>query len=317
MAPAPVVPEAGLSVGLILLAAACVFLLALNKVWEYTLGALLHTMANMVGTLPHVTILGHHVPPWNALANGINELDTWVLQAIGTGIVETEKGLHAVLGALTWVLQETADQVAGLADDTLKGLKHIRGYLIPTMLGVALGPIIRQLTHLANTVANDLAHPVRAVHKTIQVIAPGLEALKGRVRTLEAQVAAIGAAAPAIIEQVPAAIPIPKPAAIPGEITDGITSLWKRVRKFGKTLTPAGIVGLVAAGTAALGLTWNRCSNVRRHGENLCGMNTDLLESLLADTALILGTVDLVEFAKGMQGITSEIEGTIAKFWRA
>jgi hypothetical protein len=42
-----------------------------------------------------------------------------------------------------------------------------------------------------------------------------------------------------------------------------------------------------------------------------------LLDSLLADTTLILGTVSLVEFAQGMRGVTAEAVPLIRRFWRA
>lgn len=317
MAFVPAAPEAGLSFGLILLAIACVFLLALNRVWKFTVGALLSAMASMVSSLPHVTILGKQVPPWNALASGLTELDNYVLEAIGVGIQQTERGLHALIGAMTWLLQETADQLAGLAEDTARAFDYTKRILIPALLGVALAPIVRQISHLGAQTKTIILHPTTIVRKTVQVVTPGLKALEGKVSALEARVAAIGAAAPAAIPALVPPISLPKPTALPGDISRGLDSLWKRVRGIGKTLTPAGIAGLVLASTAAVGLTWTRCSNTRKHGQNLCGMNPDLLETLLADTLLVLGTVSLIEFAEGMQGIVSEITAPIETFWRA
>src|SRR5437764_1465863 len=58
-------------------------------------------------------------------------------------------------------------------------------------------------------------------------------------------------------------------------------------------------------------------TNVYKVGKRACGMNPDLLESLLADTLLIAGTVSLVEFARGMQDVTEEVTPLIRTFWRA
>ena len=318
MALAPAGPEAGLSLGLILLAIACVFLLALGRAYGWTLSPLLRSLSNIVHGLPQVTILGHHVPPWDALANGISGVDNYIWEGIGTGIKWTEGGLHAVLGAMTWLMQETADQVAGLAEDTWKGLQSIKKYAIPAALGVATEPLIREIAYLLGKVKDAALHPVQAVHTTVRVVAPGLAALQGRVRTLEAQVASIGAAAPTIIEQVPAAIPIPKTTTITHVIYRGIDDLRHRINKALKTLTPAGIVGLVAAATLAqLGLGWLRCKNVGKVGKKACGMSTDLLDDLLKGLIVLFSTYSLLEFGHYMQTAIKDLEPLMADFWKA
>jgi hypothetical protein len=315
---APAAPEAGLSVGLVLLAAACVFLLALNKVYKFTLGALLSTMADMVDSLPHVTILGHHVPPWNALANGITQLDNYVLEAIGVGIQETEKGLHALVGAMTWLLQETADQVAGLAEDTYRGFNNVKRYLIPSLLGAALSPIVKEIAHLGARTKTIILHPTTIVHKTVAVIQPGLKALEGKVSALEAKVAAVGAAAPTIIHEVAPPVALPKPAAIPGDIYRGLDSLWKESKRVAKVLTPAGIVGLVAGSVLArMGLSWLKCGNVGKVGKRVCGLNTQILDSLLAGLIAVFGTIGIVVFAEDIQKVMGTFADDVARFWRA
>jgi len=315
---APVAPEAGLSLGLILLGLACVFLLSLNKAYEFTIGALLHTLASMVNDLPKVRILGHDVPPWDALASGIEDVNSWVLQAIGYGISKTEAGMHAIVSWMVWVLQATATEVADLAEDTGKALRHVRGYLIPAMLGAAIAPLWRLVHHLHNVVNITQKYPTQVIHKTVQVIAPGLKALTGRVNALEAKVAAIGAAAPVIVHE--GTTVVTHPGVIPGlsDITKGLDSLWKRTRSFGKTLTPAGIVGLVAAATLArLGLGWLKCRNVRTTAQRLCGMNPGILENLLLGAVAVFGTIGLVRFAEDVQGVTHEFSDFAQHFWRA
>jgi hypothetical protein len=317
MALAPVAPEAGLSLGLILVALACLFLLALNKAWRFSVGAMLEQAASAFNSLSFtVPVIHAHVG-----LGFIGDVFTWlngvVLHAIGSGIQNTEKALHALLGWVAYVWQATADEVAALAEDTAQSLAWAKRYLLPAVWGVATIPLWNAIRHLAAQIATTAAHPVRAVHTTVRVIAPGLAALTGRVNALEAKVAAIGAEAPAAVAAVPAVIERVPPLTIPPDVYRGIDSLWKQVRKIGRTLTPAGIVGLVAASVGALGLSWTRCSNSQKYGKNVCGMNPDLLESLLADTLLILGTVSLVEFAAGMQTVVEEIEKPIATFWRA
>lgn len=135
---------------------------------------------------------------------------------------------------------------------------------------------------------------------------------------LEGKVAALATAGVAanpipIIERVGASAP-----AIPRDIYRGIDSLWKDVRRFGRTLTPAGIIGLVAGSVlAGLGLSWLRCRNVGSAAKRLCGMNTDALDSLLAGLFVVFGSLSLITFSRDVQGVTEDFAGAVRGFWRA
>jgi len=89
------------------------------------------------------------------------------------------------------------------------------------------------------------------------------------------------------------------------------------VGRLEKTLAIAGATALVGAALARLGLGWLRCPRIAKAGKQLCGVNPNLLDSLLADTLLIAGTVSLVDFAKEMQGFTGEVADASRFFWRA
>lgn len=315
---APAAPEAGLSIGLILLAIACLFLLALNKVYKFTLGALLDTLAGMFHSLSfHVPVINKSIG-LGFIGDALKAVDNYVLQAIGVGIQETEKGLHAVLGAMTWLLQETADQIAGLAQDTFHGFKYVKGYLIPALLGAALAPLIRQIEHLGHQTKTIILHPTTIVHKTVQVLTPGLKAIEGKVSTLEAKVAALATAGVAanpvpIIERV-----VTRPAAIPQDIYRGIDSLWKDVKRIGKVVTPVGIAGLVAGALlATLKMPWLKCRNVDKVGRALCHTHTNVLEGLLTGLVALFGTFSLVAFAHYLLPIADEVGGEVTHFWRA
>lgn len=318
MAIAPLIPEGGLSVGLILLAVACVFLLALNKAWQWTIGAMLRALADMVSSLPHVTILGHKVPPWDALAGGFGSIDSYVLAGIGAGITWTEKGLHAVLGAMSWLLQETADQLAGLAEDTAKALEWVKHVAIPTATNAATEGILRRLRLLEAEVEALLSRPVAAVHTTVRVLAPGLAHVEGQLKALEAKVASIGAAAPSIA--ITPDVTRPRVPALPGvkDIYNGLDSLWKDVKRIGKVVTPAGIVGLVAGSVlSTMHLSWLKCGNWQRFGKQVCGTNPDALAALLTGLISVFGTLSIVKFAEDVQGLTGTASDEVASFWRA
>lgn len=314
----PPAAEGGLTVGLILLAAACLTLIALNKVYKLTIGALVSTLASMFDSIrtPKLPIIGSF--SLGFIGDALLKVDNYVLEAIGTGIEQTEKGMHALLGAMTWLLQETADQLAGLAEDTSAALERLVQTWIPNQIRAFLKPYLGLLHTLQGELGHLLHAPATIIHKTTQVLAPGLKALEGQVAKLEAKVAALATAGVAanptpIIERVGAAAP-----AIPADIYRGIDSLWKDVKRIGKVLTPVGIVGLVAGALlATLKLPWLKCRNVDKAGRALCGMNTDVLEGLLAGLLALFGTFSLVEFAKYLLPIADEVGGEVTHFWRA
>ena len=86
-------------------------------------------------------------------------------------------------------------------------------------------------------------------------------------------------------------------------LEDRVGKLARSLRKEVPALAGLSFVAAVAAVLAKLGVSWVRCNNVGKVGRTVCGMNPDLLESLLADTLAIVGTVSLIEFIRDAQAI--------------
>lgn len=102
-----------------------------------------------------------------------------------------------------------------------------------------------------------------------------------------------------------------------GGLAGSIGLAWTWIQRLRHILTKQGAAALVGTALATLGLGFLRCPRFAKTGKQVCGMDASLLESLLADTLLIAGTISLVEFAEGMQGITAEVTPLIRTFWRA
>ena len=96
-----------------------------------------------------------------------------------------------------------------------------------------------------------------------------------------------------------------------------VTALGKWVRSHALVAGSLAFAGAVALALGRLGLGWTRCSKVGQAGKNLCGMDAGLLESLLADSLLVVGSLSLVEFAQEMVGVTDLAVRPITDFWRA
>jgi len=102
-----------------------------------------------------------------------------------------------------------------------------------------------------------------------------------------------------------------------GDLEGELAGLRQRIRRLEKPLLGAGVIAVIGAALARLGIGWARCPSVGKIGKRACGINPDLLESLLADTLLIAGTLSLVEFAHEMVAVTDTAVRPIQRFWRA
>jgi hypothetical protein len=95
-----------------------------------------------------------------------------------------------------------------------------------------------------------------------------------------------------------------------------IGRLWRRVRANERRgVVALGLAALVAA-LAKLGLGWARCSNVKRVGKSICGMNPDLLGSLLAGALVVASPISVVDLTKAAQTFTAEAEDGLRWFVR-
>jgi hypothetical protein len=85
-------------------------------------------------------------------------------------------------------------------------------------------------------------------------------------------------------------------------------STWKYLRSHPWNAATTAFAGAVAIAIGRLGGGWIRCSNWNKIGRGVCRMNPSQIESLLAGTLAIVGTISIVEFAKELQAIVGEGE---------
>lgn len=283
-------------------------LLALAYAYDNTIGALLRAVASwfLAQTIhgPFGLSIG-----LGFIGRAIQGLDNHIRDWLDTAIRETEYAFHKMFHWTAYLVQEATGAVANLAEATEQRLYQLEQHTLGAAITTATAGTRRAVAALEAKVAGitgTIEHDLSAVEQDAQHAARTAEAAAaGAVHT--AEVAVPRAARAAIATTLPR---------IRGLEHDA-TELFDRVKRIGRTLTPAGILGLAAAAIARYGLGWAKCSNVDRAAKQLCGMDHDLLDSLLADATLILGTVSLVEFAKGMQDVTGDFAGAVRFFWRA
>lgn len=221
-----------------------------------------------------------------------------MLEEIGHGLTHTQAAAAERYVTEAWALEGIGAVIERVAEDAVQTRKLIGQRSKPREIirvvrpqtRAQLQPVARQAQH-----AEDRAQA--AERKT--------RALDQRVARLERTIAKPHAVAwPGIPGRV-------------GRIEREIDRLKGRAGKIGKYASLGAFLLLLAKALEKMGLNWIRCGNVKRFGRRVCGMDASALDTLLNGTLLIVGTVGLVEFAKGMQSVMDEIEPPVRKFWRA
>lgn len=276
---------------------ALAFLIALSYAYRYSVGAAIVALANLIGSV--------RLPSWlgggrilGFAADDLLKVDHAVMNALGTGIEALQATWNEAVSytatAVHWVGKEiaslshdTAQAVEGLAKTRLsrEAAKEIGLLASFGPVGALLITFRKQLAHAEKVAVGEAVHLIRRAEHDLAVRAAGLTG----------------------------ALPFPRI----GRLEREGEAVLKRLREIASKASPLAAIGLLIAALARIGLGWTRCSNVSKTGKQICGMNPSLLESLLADTLLIVGTVSLVEFAEGMQDVTAEVAPLIRDFWRA
>lgn len=274
-----------------------VVLIGISWTYRYTLGAAIVGLVNLLNSVKLPGILGGG-RIFGFVADELTQVDNSIRHALGVAIDamqhEWNKCISYTAQAIHWVGKEIAE----LAYDTSQAVEGLATRQVKPWVGKRLAGLIATVAALKATVAHLEKAAVTHVLRETKVI-------EHKVTVVEH----------AIALPAPIAIPktLPRVGTLEREIADGLA----RLRDYAKRFGPAALVGTVVFALSKLGLGWARCSRVNKVGKQVCGMNTSLLDSLLADTLLIVGTVSLVEMVRELEPIMKEAAVLSAKFWRA
>lgn len=276
---------------------ALAFLIALSYAYRYSLGAALVALANVIGAVRLPGILGGG-RIFGFLADALTGIDNEIRHALGVGIAALQTTWNEAVSYTAQAIHWIGHEIGALAHDTAQAVETLS---------------VRQVTNVYKKVNPGLARRVGALAAAVAALTRQLEHVIAR----EARVAKAKAQAVEHAIALPAPIAIPKTLPKVGTIEREADAALARIRDFARRFGPAALLGTLAFALGRLGITWARCSNVNKLGKRACGMNPDLLESLLADTLLIAGTLSLVEFAHEMVDVTDTAVKPIQRFWRA
>jgi hypothetical protein len=305
----PVVLAADGVVELSILAIA-IALILLRRVWVSTFGHLLLELAKPFDHAGFTINLGFRKIKLGLqwVATILRGLNAAALHLLGAGIDATDYAAKRLWHWTAYMLESVGRVVGDLAEQVEQELSYLWRQSIPRYVHAALHPLASKVEWLIHYVEHTVAHPTTIVRPVTRVLDPRIASLEREVKRLAATVEADGAA----VLAPPIAVPFPHV----GDVLHGIDALRARLGKLTRQLAPAAVAALVVAALGSLRLGWLKCGNVARFGRHVCGMDGDLLDTLLADTVLVFGTVSLVEFASEMTNLQDEIAGAVRRFWR-
>ncbi len=278
-----------LGVGLLAVLAA-MFVLSLSATWDVTFGPMLRGIAAAIANAP-ITSAGRRLLHLESLAAAIVAFEQKLRRAIGEAVGFMGAPLAAAMYAVGRAFVYPAAQVAELADDIATTLWALRGKVVPAMIAAKVGWIPKHLAALAAEVAHLAGRTPIHVAKDVTNYA------KGAFTTI-----------------VNKAVALPWPRL--GKVEREAGALGKRVDQLARRTAPAAFAAAAVAAIARLGFSWVRCSKVGRVGKKVCGMDESLLESLIADTLLVVGAISIVEFAKALQAVEGEAVSGLKGFVR-
>ncbi len=279
------VVETPIALGMLVALIVC---FALQNIWKATFGPFLHWLAGIGITAGH-GVFRIDVHPFR-FAEQLNE---GVQKFLTQGVAMAEKRF---VQALTLVVEPFL-LIAG----------------VTLALGLAADEGFKALWHHVTSVTPRVIHqtivrPVeRAVKATAGISRATYNVLAHKVTALTARVEHLARATAGTIAQ-----PFPRIGNLEREAASA--AKWLRKHRY---LAGFGTLAALGVGILSkLGLGFLRCANFKKAGKRACGMDTSLLDALIADTLLIAGTLSLVEFAREMETVMEEVAPLVTRFWR-
>jgi hypothetical protein len=211
-----------------------------------------------------------------------------ILEQMGHGMTATQSVAADAHVTHAAAMQGLAAGVAMGASDTLNLKKHVARVTAPKVITRYVKPNVKAI--VAPYAKRTAEAEARARHAEATTAK-----LEQRVAALERKMGRTSA------------IALPGIEGRLGDVERWVGGAKGELKRLGKLATVGGILALIAEVLKKMGANWMRCSNSKRYGKTICGMNPSFLEGLIADALLVVSAVSLVEFAKELIAIETEV----------
>lgn len=289
-------PGAAITIGLWLVAALLLGIAA-ERIWNYTFGALLHSIAQ-AGKFGVWKIKINLGGPADAVNNAMT-------RALGEWILANEKALGLWWHAVTKVVEEVADTIYDMNASTYNTLHSLVFGTIPRIAGDAVAPwreetaaVGRTVRVVRTTITRQVVRVARAqtaaLERDFGIAFRGIDHLRTKaIPRLWHRVTGIGADVADLRHRVFDVIP-------------------HRLSRLEKALA-AGALGAVAIAAMTRVFPYWQCSAVRRFNRLICRSPLNLLDDVLGLLLATTTAFGIIEFAKLLQDVAEPIgEGVLA-----
>jgi hypothetical protein len=254
----------------LLLVLAWLFVISLNRGYQYTFGAFLGWLADKLINFS-VGIFGVGGHPLRWLGHRLIEVNNVILKVLGAGIEAIEDGIVVVWGNIIVTIRELGKTIDELAHETGKAIDGLwRAGVVPLVNGAVkpLSSLVHAFPAQIAAIYKEIARlPLLSVKEVRHLIAQADAWTLPRIKVIEHDLSRVGT----------------------------------NLRALTKRLSPAAVVALVGATIFShFGLGWLRCRGVGKVGRSLCGM-TGLIESLFADALDVLLVTHLCQIVTAME----------------
>lgn len=218
--------------------------------------------------------------------------------------------LHAANETIKRALVSGIAWAEGFVVSSLNELVDFLGIVfgIFVLLGMGLALAVKTLAHRLDHAAHSSV--VTNIHKTITrsvTVVRGVS--KAQFRTLQHELEALRARVKHAAIAAPGAIALPWPRL--GRLEKRVEALARERLNTRRWLGYASLAALAVAILTKAGVNWVRCRNVRRVGKRICGLDPDLLGTLLASTLLITGRVSIQDVARELEEPTQLVRDSL------
>ena len=260
----------------------------------------------------------------------------WLEKTLGGAAALVLPGVQATIELTRWIAHKLGQHFAGIERLTVGWVGGLYSYVERVGAMTLLWPlelfkvtywlIWHEIPRMVKALPNAVS---RVVHQTVTRVVRVERTIVKLPKLTKAQAKAlIGAAVATYIAPYLAmlrwlrshfhALTAVLPHTVPVPFGKTIAAIRARLRRLEKGAAVGAGVAAVVIALGRLKLGFIRCGNFRKFGKRACGMDTNLLDSLLLDTLAIFSIVSVVEFATELRAIEDEalsIAGRLVKEW--